>query len=435
MSLKQAVCIRGGRKLEGEIKVQGAKNSALPILAAAVLCKSQVTLYNCPRLTDCDAAMRILTVLGCSCKREGGSVTINPSVITAAEIPSALMREMRSSVIFSGALLGRERQCRLSFPGGCEIGARPIDFHIAAFKKMGVSVRDEHGYLICRAEKLTGAKIILPLPSVGATENIMLAAVLADGTTEIHNAAREPEIYDLAQFLIRCGAKISGAGTEFMTIEGVKELHGCEYTVMPDRIAAATYLCCGAITRGELVLTGSDYRSLQPILSVLEQMGCSIYSFGEDCIYINARKTLKPPPMIRTAAHPGFPTDAQPVLMALCTTVMGTTIFAETIFENRYRHVSELIRLGAKINVEGRVAVVEGVNRLSGAELMATDLRGGAAMICAGLFAEGVTRVGNAAYIYRGYEDIEQRLRSVGADITAADTPRISGGGLYRRSV
>ncbi len=417
MSVRQAVSVRGGKRLEGEIQVQGAKNSALPILAAAVLCKTQVTLYNCPRLTDCDAAMRILTALGCSCKREGGAVTINPSVITTSEIPAGLMREMRSSVIFSGALLGRERQCRLSFPGGCEIGARPIDFHIAAFKRMGVTVRDEHGYLICRADKLNGAKITLPLPSVGATENIMLAAVLAEGITEIHNAAREPEIVDLAQFLEKCGAKISGAGSELILIEGVRELHGCDYTIMSDRIAAATYLCCGAITRGELVLTKADFRSSEPVLSVLEQIGCSVYSFGEDCIYINARKKLKAPPMIRTAAHPGFPTDAQPVLMALCATIPGTSIFVETIFENRYRHVSELIRLGAKINVEGRVAVVEGSFRLSGAELMATDLRGGAAMVTAGLFADGVTRVGNASYIYRGYEDIEEKLRSVGADI------------------
>jgi len=419
MSVKQAISVKGGKRLEGEISVQGAKNSALPILAATVLCKSQVTLYNCPKLTDCDAALRILTTLGCTCKREGTAVTVNPSVITTTEIPLSLMREMRSSVIFSGALLGREKKCRLSFPGGCEIGARPIDFHIAAFKKMGVTVRDEHGYLICTAEKLTGTKIVLPLPSVGATENVMLAAVLADGTTEIHNAAREPEITDLAGFLVKCGAKISGAGTGTVIIEGVSELKGCDYTIMPDRIAAATYLCCGAATRGELLLTKADYRSSEPILSVLEQMGCSIYSFGEDCIYINAKKRLKPPQTIRTSAHPGFPTDAQPVFMALCSTISGTSIFVETIFENRYRHAGELLRLGAKINVEGRVAVVEGTDYLSGADLMAADWRGGAALLTAGLAADGVTRVGNAAYIYRGYEDIEEKLRGVGADIKA----------------
>ena len=419
MSLKQAVSVRGGKQLEGEIRVQGAKNSALPILAAALLCKTQVTLYNCPRLTDCDAAMRILTTLGCSCRRDGNCVTINPSVITGTCIPAALMREMRSSVIFSGALLGREKVCRLSLPGGCEIGARPIDFHLAAFRKMGAEITEEHGYLDCRTGKLCGAVIRLPLASVGATENIMLAAVLADGVTEIHNAAREPEIEDLAQFLIRCGARINGVGTGLIVIEGVRELYGCDYSIMPDRIAAATYLCCGAITRGELMLTKADFRSAEPFLSVLEQMGCSIYSFGEDSVYLNARKRLKAPSVIRTAVHPGFPTDAQPVLMALCSAVPGTTIFVETIFENRYRHAAELMRLGAKINVEGRVAVVEGTERLSGAELMATDLRGGAAMIVAGLFADGTTKIGNAGYIYRGYEDIEERLRSVGADIKA----------------
>ena len=419
MSLKQGIAVRGGKQLEGEIRVQGAKNSALPILAAAVPCKTQVTLYNCPRLTDCDAALRILSTLGCNCKREGNCVTINPSVISKTEIPASLMREMRSSVIFSGALLGREKCCRLSFPGGCEIGARPIDFHLAAFRKMGVSIGEEHGYLDCRCEKLCGEVIRLPLPSVGATENIMLAAVLADGVTEIHNAAREPEIEDLAGFLRRCGAKISGDGTGLIVIEGVKELYGCEYSIMPDRIAAATYLCCGAITRGEIILTKADFRSLEPFSSVLEQMGCGIYSFGADSVYMNARKRLKAPNTVRTAVHPGFPTDAQPVLMALCSAVKGTTLFVETIFENRYRHAGELSRLGAKISVEGRVAVVEGVEQLSGAELMATDLRGGAAMVVAGLFAEGVTRIGNAGYIYRGYEDIEDCLRSIGADIKA----------------
>lgn len=417
MSARQRLVVQGGKRLEGEIPVQGAKNSALPILAATVLIGGETTLYNCPRLTDCDATLRILSTLGCGCRREGGCVTINASALTGTSISNSLMREMRSSIIFLGALLGRARQCRLSFPGGCEIGARPIDFHLAAFRRMGADVREEHGYLNCTAEKLKGARITLPLPSVGATENIMLAAVLAEGTTEIHNAAREPEIVDLSRFLEKCGARISGAGSETVTIEGVRKLHGCDYTIMPDRIAAATYLCCGAATRGELMLTRADSRSMEPILSVLEQTGCSVYSFGEDCVYLNARKRLKAPPMIRTAVHPGFPTDAQPALMALCATLPGTSIFVETVFENRYRHVAELVRLGAKINVEGRVAVIEGVGRLSGAELEATDLRGGAALVTAGLFAEGVTKIGKTCYIYRGYEDLEARLRSVGAEI------------------
>jgi UDP-N-acetylglucosamine 1-carboxyvinyltransferase len=417
MSVQRRLIIKGGRRIEGEIAVQGAKNSALPLLAAAVLCKVQTELHNCPELSDCAAACRILSSLGCSCRREGRVVCINSSTVSSPEISERLMREMRSSIIFMGALLGRTGQCRLSFPGGCEIGSRPIDFHLDAFVKMGAKIREEHGCIECTAAKLHGAKISFPIPSVGATENVMLAAVLADGTTEIHNAAREPEICDLAGYLTRCGAKISGAGTGTVFVEGVKELNGCSYTVMPDRIAAATYLCCGAITRGEILLTHADIASLGLVVPVLEQIGCSIYGFGGDSIYLNARKTLKAPQQIRTAPYPGFPTDAQPPLMALCTTLPGTTIFVETIFENRYRHISELIRLGAKINTEGRVAVVEGVNRLTGAELEACDLRGGAAMVTAALFAEGVTKIGKTCYIERGYENIEASLKSVGADI------------------
>lgn len=417
MSGKRQLIIRGGKRLEGEVTVQGAKNSALPILAAAALCNGETTLYNCPRLTDCDAALRILTALGCGCRREGTSVSVNASALSSTTVPNSLMREMRSSIIFMGALLGRERQCTLSFPGGCEIGARPIDFHLEALRRMGVEVREEHGCLICNAKHLRGAKISFPLPSVGATENVILAAVLAEGVTEIHNAAREPEIEDLAAYLTRCGARISGAGSGTIVIEGVERLNGCEYTVMPDRIAAETYLCCGAITRGEVILTRADYASMGAVTAVLEQMGCSIYSYGEGNIYLNAKKPLKAPPVIRTAVHPGFPTDAQPALMALCTAVRGTTIFVETVFENRYRHVAELMRLGAKISVEGRVAVVEGVETLSGAELEATDLRGGAALVTAGLFADGVTKIGKAGYIYRGYEELEEKLRGMGADI------------------
>lgn len=417
MSEKRRLVIKGSRRIEGEIAVQGAKNSALPILAAAVLCKGQTELYNCPKLTDCDAACRILSSLGCSCKREGNVVITDASAIRTSEVSEKLMREMRSSIIFMGALLGRTGQCRLSFPGGCEIGSRPIDFHLDAFRKMGAKIREEHGYIVCSAGRLKGTNISFPVPSVGATENVMLAAVLADGVTEIENAAREPEIADLAGFLTRCGAKIAGAGTGKIHIEGVDRLNGCRYTVMPDRIAAATYLCCGAITRGEVLLTHADRTSLGLVIPVLEQTGCSIYSFGGDSIYLNARKTLKAPQQIRTAPYPGFPTDAQPPLMALCATLPGTTLFVETVFENRFRHVSELTRLGAKIKVEGRVAVVEGVGKLSGAELEAGDLRGGAAMVTAALFAEGTTEIGKVCYIDRGYENIEKCLKSVGADI------------------
>ncbi len=417
MSEQRRLIIKGGHRLEGELAVQGAKNSVLPILAAAVLCKGQTELYNCPCLSDCDAACRILSSLGCACRREGNVICTDASALRSYEISEKLMREMRSSIIFMGALLGRTGQCRLSFPGGCEIGSRPIDFHLDAFRSMGVGITEKHGYLSCVCTRLKGAKISFPVPSVGATENVMLAAVLAEGTTEIYNAAREPEICDLAGFLNACGARISGAGTGTVHIEGVSRLSGCRYTVMPDRIAAATYLCCAAVTRGEVLLTKADPASLGLVVPVLEQTGCSIYSFGDGNIYINAHKTLRAPGRIRTAPYPGFPTDAQPPLMALCASVPGTTIFVETVFENRYRHVSELTRLGAKINVEGRVAVVEGVGHLTGAELEAGDLRGGAAMVTAALAAEGTTRIGKICYINRGYENIEGCLRSLGADI------------------
>ena len=415
---EQRIVIRGGKRLEGEIAVQGAKNSALPLLAAAVLCDGETVLHNCPRLTDCDAACRILECLGCKCRREQGTLCVSAASLNSTDVPSSLMREMRSSIIFLGAVLARCHHCRLSFPGGCELGPRPIDFHIAALRRMGAEIVEEHGYLDCRAKNgLTGTSVTFSFSSVGATENVMLAASLAKGVTEIHNAAREPEIVDLACFINKCGGKVEGAGSGLIRVTGVEKLHGCEYRVMPDRIAAATYLCCAAITGGELLLTKAERTHMEPVIHVLGEMGASIYSYGEDSLYINARKPLRSPGTVRTTVYPGFPTDAQPPLMALCCAVNGTTVFVENIFENRFRHADELTRLGAKISVEGKVAVVTGEKRLSGAELEAPDLRGGAALITAGLFADGVTKIGNLRHIDRGYEEIEKNLRSVGADI------------------
>jgi UDP-N-acetylglucosamine 1-carboxyvinyltransferase len=290
-----------------------------------------------------------------------------------------------------------------------------------ALRKMGVNIEEEGGFLNCNAPKgIHGAHISLALPSVGATENIILAAVTAKGTTEIHNAAREPEIIDLTEFLNRCGAKISGAGTGTIIIEGVEQLGGVEHKVISDRIVAATYLCCAAITRGELLLKNVDYRHFSAILPVLEQMGCSIYSYSDDKIYINASKSLHAPYKITTSAHPGFPTDAQPMFMALASTLRGTTVFVETIFDNRFRHASELSRLGAKIGVENRVAVVEGVERLVGADLEATDLRGGAALVTAALFAAGTSTISGTHHIDRGYDDLVGNLKSIGANIKNA---------------
>lgn len=421
MAEQQRIVINGGKRIEGEIRVQGAKNSALPLLAAAVLCKGESVLHNCPRLSDCDAACRILECLGCRCGREQTTVTVDASMISGTEVPASLMREMRSSIVFLGSVLARCGSCRLSFPGGCELGPRPIDFHLAALREMGAEIEEKHGYLECSASKgLHGARIALPFSSVGATENIMLAAVLSNGVTEIHNAAREPEIVDLAGYINKCGGKVSGAGGSTVAIEGVKSLSPCEYRIMPDRIAAATYLCCCAAAGGELILTDVDGGDLRPVTAVLEKMGCSIYSYGGNGgnnMFINLHRPLISPGTVRTNVHPGFPTDAQPPLMALTAIASGTTVFVENIFENRFKHASELTRLGAKISVEGKVAVVTGVKSLSGAELVATDLRGGAALITAGLAAEGTSKISGVCHIDRGYESIEKVLRGVGADI------------------
>lgn len=416
---KQKLVINGGNRLEGEIIVHGAKNSALPLLSATVLVSDgECILHNCPRLTDVDYAMRILGCIGVKCKREGSTVIADASVVEKTEVPQSLMREMRSSIVFLGAMLGRMKSCRLSFPGGCELGPRPIDLHLAALREMGAEITEQHGYLVCNAPKgLHGADISLSFPSVGATENIMLAAVKAKGITQIHNAAKEPEICDLAEFLSSCGAKVQGAGTDIIIVEGVETLHGCEHRVIPDRIVTASYLCAVACCGGELILSGANADHLGQIIPILQSMGCKIYSFGKDSIYIRVTGRLKAPQTIRTMPYPGFPTDAQALIMTATTKAQGITVFVENIFENRYRHVSELSRMGAKIKVEGRVAIVEGVSALYGSELQATDLRGGAALVLAALSAEGKSVVTKLCHIDRGYENIEKALRLAGADI------------------
>ncbi len=419
MANNQKLVINGGRRLEGEIQVHGAKNSALPLLAATILAHGECILHNCPMLTDVDAACRILSCLGCRCSRNGSTVCVDSSNVCGNEIPDNLMREMRSSIVFLGAVLGRTRRCRLTFPGGCELGARPIDLHLAALREMGAEIEEQHGWLECAAPGgLHGARVTLSFPSVGATENIMLAAACAEGTTEIHNAAREPEIVDLAEFLNKCGARISGAGGSTIAIEGVKRLEPSEHSVIPDRIAAGTYLCCAAATRGELILTRCCQEHMMGFLPVLESMGCRIYPYGGGKLYISCTRRLTAPPTIRTMPYPGFPTDIQAPFTALSSVAEGTSVFVENIFENRYRHVPELIRLGASIKVEGRVAVVQGVPALSGARVCAGELRGGAALVTAALAAEGTSEISGVCYIDRGYESIEKTLRSVGADIS-----------------
>ena len=415
----QKLIINGGKKLSGEIRIQGAKNAALPIMAAAALCGEEIVLHNCPRISDVYSAMRILTYLGCKAGFESrNTAVINAENLSAEDVSDELMREMRSSIFFLGAVLGRTGRCRITFPGGCDLGPRPIDMHLSALRKMGVTIREEYGALDCRAENgLHGAKIALSFPSVGATENIMLAAVLAEGTTVIQNAAREPEIIDLADFLTNCGAKIYGAGGGKITVNGVKKLYGCEYGIMPDRIVCATYLSCAAAAGGEIVTSSCRPPDMDSILPIFEQMGCIVHT-GGDKIYFSANRPLKAVTPIRTMVYPGFPTDAQAFVMAALCKAKGTSVFVENIFENRYKHVGGLQRMGADILVEGKVAVIEGVNRLYGAKTDAPDLRGGAGLITAALSAEGTSEISNIHYIDRGYEEIERVLTSVGAEIS-----------------
>lgn len=415
--MMQRLIVEGGHSLHGQIRVQGAKNSALPLLAATILADSQTVLHNCPNLSDVSAALEILSYLGCSCKRCGSTVTVDSKSLKSFDVPDRLMHKMRSSIFFLGAIIGRLGRCRLCFPGGCEIGKRPIDLHIDALCRMGVTVKELGGCLECTAEKgLCGADISLKFPSVGATENIILAAITAKGTTVIRNAAREPEICDLADFLSKCGAKIHGAGESIIIIEGVSRLSGCEHRVISDRIVAATYLSCAAATRSEITLTGADSTQLGAVIPVFEEMGAKIISF-DDKIHINAKAPLKSPKTVITSPYPGFPTDAQALLMAVSSGTEGNSEYIENIFENRFRHVSELSKMGADITVSGKRAFVRGVPKLYGAGVKATDLRGGAALIIAGLCAEGETMIENICHIDRGYECIEKSLGEIGAVI------------------
>ncbi len=412
----QKLIINGGRKLSGEVAVHGSKNASLPILAAAVLCNSEVTLLNCPKLSDTYAAMRIINHIGYKTGFEKNVAVINPTGECEYEVPDDLMREMRSSIIFLGAILGKCGRCKITFPGGCDIGARPIDMHLSSLRKMGVTINEEYGQLDCCCEKLKGAKISLSFPSVGATENIILAAVTAQGRTIIQNAAREPEIVDLVCFLRECGAEIEGEGTGTITIEGIDELYGCEYRIMPDRIVCATYMACAACAGGDIAIKCCRPHEVDSITPVFEQMGCFVHSVN-DTIYFSAGKNLRSVDTIRTMVYPGFPTDAQAFIMAALCKAKGTSVFVENIFENRFQHVNGLQRMGADIRVEGKVAVIEGVNKLYGAKSAAPDLRGGAGLVAAALGAEGKSEISRIHYIDRGYENFEISLALLGADI------------------
>ena len=415
----QKLVIEGGTPLFGEIITQGAKNAVLPVLAACVLCEGTVMLKNCPCISDRYASARILSALGAKVKTDGKQLSADCSALSSDDISSCLMKTMRSSIIFMGALLGRTGKCTLCYPGGCNLGPRPIDMHISAMKKMGAVISDEYGIISCTARHgLKGCRHSLSFPSVGATENIMLAAVTAEGETVISNAAREPEICCLGDFLRACGAKISGDGGGRIAIEGVKKLTPPPepFEIIPDRIAAATYLSCAACAGGELLIRDCAPAHLEAVIPVFEQMGCRLRVFGSN-IYIYKKGRLKAADTIRTMVYPGFPTDAQAILMAPLCTAEGTTVFVENIFENRYRHADSLCRMGADIRAEGKVAVVTGVPHLYGTVTEAPDLRGGAALVCAALGAMGVTEISGVNYIDRGYEEIERVLSSAGAKI------------------
>lgn len=407
--------IEGNHRINGEIEVQGAKNSVLPILSATILCQGRSVIKNCPVLSDVEAALKILRHLGCECEAEGNTIWVNADKVTNFDIPEELMREMRSSVMFLGAILGRMKKAVICSPGGCELGPRPIDLHISALKQLGASVSEGHGCLVFNAENgLVGREITLNFPSVGATENIILSAATAYGTTILRNAAKEPEISDLADFLNSAGARIYGGGSDTVIIHGVKNLCGAEHTVIPDRIAAVTYMAAAAVTEGEVTLKNVMPSHFVSISSVFEEAGCKIEPIGKS-LKLWAPKRLKRVPTVRTLVYPGFPTDAGPILIAALSKAKGTSVFVENIFENRYRYVDELNRLGARIKTEGRVAVVEGVETLSAAKCQCTDLRGGAALVIAALSATGTTVIDKIEHIKRGYEDISENLRKLGA--------------------
>ena len=411
-----AIIIRGGRPLSGSLTVQGAKNSVLPILAATLLSGEVCRIRHCPRLRDVETAMEILRHLGCRADWQGRDLLVDAADLTRWDVPDHLMSRMRSSVVFLGAILARCGQAEMTYPGGCELGARPIDLHLAALRSMGAAIQETGGRLVCRRERLTGTEIVLSLPSVGATENAMLAACGAEGTTVIANAAREPEIVDLQTFLQKMGAHVQGAGSSTVVVEGGAPLHGCVHTVVADRIVAATYLAAAAGTGGDIRLEGVDYRHLSAVATMLRQAGCRL-TCGETSIRLQAPRRLQSAGPIRTAPYPGFPTDAQAVLMASLLRSEGATVFVENIFDSRYRHVPEMVRMGADIRLEGRVAVVCGVDRLHGAAVRANELRGGASLVLAGLQAEGETVVTGVEHIQRGYEDLTGELAQLGADI------------------
>ncbi len=409
--------INGGNSLRGSITVQGAKNAVLPVLAASVLAPCRTELLNVPELSDVETTAEILRRLGCAVSREDDTMEIDSTALTGCAIPHELMTRLRSSVIFLGALLARCGEARVSLPGGCELGPRPVDMHIAALRSLGAEVEERGGELICRADGLRGAEIDFRTPSVGATENAMLAACAAKGTTVIHNAAREPEIEELQSFLRALGARIYGAGSPTVTVDGFEPLSCVGHRVMPDRIVASTFLAAAAAAGGDIELRGVEPRHFRTMLLSLSQAGCDIIPGGYSVI-LRSTGRLRAPEPVFTGPYPSFATDAMPPLLAACLRAEGTSVFVENVFNNRFRFIGELQRLGARVRTTGSVAVVTGVDELIGAPATAPDLRGGAAILTAALGAAGETVLYDTeGHIARGYDRFDERLRSIGADV------------------
>ncbi len=407
--------IQGGRPLVGEVPISGAKNAALPIMCACLLVSDAVELSNIPMLRDVSTTAKVLSTLGARVQANGNEITIDAGPVTSVEAPYDLVKTMRASVLVLGPLLTRFGEARVSLPGGCAIGQRPVDQHIRGLRAMGADIRIEQGYIHAKATRLTGARLITDMVTVTGTENLMMAATLADGETVIENAAREPEVVDLANALIAMGASISGAGTPRIVIQGVERLHGGAYRVQPDRIEAGSFLCAAAATRGQVRLVDVDPSLMDATLDKLREAGARI-EVGKD--WIDLRMMARPLAVgVRTAPYPAFATDMQAQFMTVNCVAEGAAVMTETIFENRFMHALELERLGADITIEGNTALVKGVEKLSGATVMATDLRASASLVVAGLVAEGQTTIERVYHLDRGYEQMEVKLRRLGAQI------------------
>lgn len=412
----EAFVVEGGVALRGEARVDSAKNAVLPILAAAVLTPEEIVLHNVPDITDVGHMAAILTMLGCRVERSGRDMTVDCGGIHSWEMPDQLSKQIRSSIFLLGPILARFRKATVTFPGGCEIGLRPIDLHLSGLRQLGVEISEEGGLIHCDGRNMHAGEVHFDYPSVGATENVMMAAVLLPGTTVIHNPAREPEIADLQAFINAMGGKIRGAGTHYIAVEGVERLHGTAWTPMADRIVAGTLLAAAAITGGEITLTNAPESDMVAVTAKLREMGCWLEE-RPGWIHLRAPKRLTAFAQLQTQPHPGFPTDMQVQMLALLSTAEGMGVITENVFENRFTHAGDLNRMGAHILCTGRTAVVRGVPELYGAHVTARDLRGGAALVLAGLRARGETLVDHAELIDRGYDHLERQLSRLGGRV------------------